>query len=401
MMRILDLALKDLSQILRDRKSLVFLMVMPIAFTLFMGFAYQGNSGPAAAEARLRLGWVNQDPGGLLAQQLYQQLSGSSTLELLDLAPDAAEAALQTGKVAGVLRVPAGYSDPAQAPKQLSLVAAAGSGGQTLFQLVRGQVTRLMSAVEVANLSAAAAGKPGDPLEFAQSFTAAGQAWAEVDGSAQVRVEKALAQKKPAWYGANPHNQSSPGMLVMFAIFGLVTSAQVLVQERKLRTLQRMLTTSMHAWEIVLGHLLAMFAVVFLQEALLILFGQLVLGVEYAREPLSVLLVALGLGLWIAALGLLIGVLVKDDSQVVLGSLLAMFFFSALGGIWFPLEGTSGLFTAIGKNLPSAWAMSGFQNILIRGQGLESVWLPALCLLGYAALFFLAAVWRFRKGAFQ
>ena len=42
-MRIIDVALKDLSQILRDRRSLLFLVAMPILFTLFMGFAYKSG----------------------------------------------------------------------------------------------------------------------------------------------------------------------------------------------------------------------------------------------------------------------------------------------------------------------------------------------------------------------
>jgi ABC-2 type transport system permease protein len=49
--------------------------------------------------------------------------------------------------------------------------------------------------------------------------------------------------------------------------------------------------------------------------------------------------------------------------------------------------------------MPSAWAMSGYQNILIRGLGLESVWMPTLMLLAYALGFFVLAVWRFRKMA--
>ncbi len=45
-MRIFDIALKDLSQIFRDKLSLVFLIGMPIAFTLFMGFAYKSGTEP-------------------------------------------------------------------------------------------------------------------------------------------------------------------------------------------------------------------------------------------------------------------------------------------------------------------------------------------------------------------
>ena len=39
MNRIFDITLKDLMQILRDRKTLLFLLIMPIAFTLLFGLA--------------------------------------------------------------------------------------------------------------------------------------------------------------------------------------------------------------------------------------------------------------------------------------------------------------------------------------------------------------------------
>jgi ABC-2 type transport system permease protein len=185
--------------------------------------------------------------------------------------------------------------------------------------------------------------------------------------------------------------------LVQFAIFGLVSSGQILVQERKTRTLQRLMTTAMRPWEIVTGHLLAMFAITFLQTALLVIFGQLALGVDYGREPLGTLLVAIALGLWMASMGLLIGVVAKGDEQVILFSLVAMFLFSALGGTWFPLEAAGGAYAAIGRLTPGAWAMTGLQNILIRRLDLSATWLPVGILLGYAAGFFLLAVWRFRR----
>src|SRR5512146_792823 len=100
-MRIFDLALKDLSQVFRDKRSLVFLVAMPIAFTLFMGFAYKGQQPKTAADQRTPLGWVNQDPDGALSKQLYAMLSGSDAVRLVELAPAAAEAAVRKGDVAG------------------------------------------------------------------------------------------------------------------------------------------------------------------------------------------------------------------------------------------------------------------------------------------------------------
>ena len=78
--------------------------------------------------------------------------------------------------------------------------------------------------------------------------------------------------------------QSSPGMMVMFAVFSLITSAMVLAVERKAGTLQRMLTTPLSRAQIIAGHVLAMFALVFVQELLLVLLGQFAFGVNYLQR---------------------------------------------------------------------------------------------------------------------
>jgi ABC-2 type transport system permease protein len=46
--------------------------------------------------------------------------------------------------------------------------------------------------------------------------------------------------------------------------------------------------------------------------------------------------------------------------------------------------------------MPTTWAMDGFQNILMRGLGFQSVLLPLGMLLAYALAFFGLAIWRFR-----
>ena len=403
-MRIIDLALNDLSQIFRDKRVLLFLVAMPIVFTLFMGFAYKsGKDNDAAKDNRIPLGWVNNDPEGNVSKQLFEMLSNSDAVKLIELMPDAVDESVRKGEVAGALIVPSGYSEQVSAGKdvQLTLVADTNSAqGQSIFQSLRTPVTQLMSAMEIARLSAETVGKPNDASELTETFASASKAWSEADSASLVKVELAVKDNFLGdWYGDNPYNQASPGILVQFAIMSLVTSGQILVQERKSRTLQRMMSTSMRAWEIIAGHTLAMFGVVFFQIALLVVFGQLAVSVDYMNAPLGTLLVSVSLSLWVAAMGLLIGTLAKDDSQVVLFALMAMFILSALGGTWFPLEVSSGAFALIGKLMPSAWAMTGYQNILMRGLGSDSAWMPTLILTAYALGFFVLAVWRFRKMA--
>lgn len=399
-MRIIAIAMKDLAQIFRDKRAILFLIAMPLVFTLFMGFAYRGGGNEANQnEQPMRLGWASDDPDGLISTALYQVLSQSKSIQLNIVDSDEADLLVSQGEVVGVLLVPENFDQIwGNSQGQLLLITDTQSPqGQSLFQLLRSPVTQVMSSAEIARLSTEKLNKPGDPVEYQAAFAAAVRAWGETQHAELVEVELAVAQPEESWYGDNPYNQASPGILVQFAIFGLVTSGQILVQERKSRTLQRMMTTALHPWQIIAGHLLAMFAIVFIQVIILVVFGQIALGVNYAHQPLAVLLITIALGLWIAAMGLFIGILAKDDSQVVLFSLMAMFIFSALGGTWFPLEASSGLFSAVGKLMPSAWAMTGLQNILMRGLGLESAWQPVMILLGYAALFFALAIWRFRK----
>lgn len=405
-MRIFDLALKDLSQILRDKKVLLFLVVMPIVFTLFMGFAYNaGESGGENIDSRLGLAYVDPQAESRLSQMLFARLEESDTVKVIRLEQAEALDSLRRGEVAGVLVLPGDFDEQARLAvsgqsnggkvPQLTLIAESNSSdGQSLYQLLRVPISQLMSAVEIASISAEA---QDNPAEFSPALELAWVKWNENSGRERVRLERAVAQPVENWFGDNPYNQASPGILVQFAIMSLVTSAQILVNERKTRTLQRLMTTAMRPWEMVAGHLLAMFGLVFLQTALLVVFAQIVLGVNYLNEPLGALLVSVALCLWVAALGLLIGVLAKSDDQVVLFSLVSMFLFSSLGGTWFPLEASGGEFAALGRLMPSAWAMTGYQNILIRGLDLSAAWLPAAILLAYAVGFFLLAVWRFRK----
>jgi ABC-2 type transport system permease protein len=333
-MRILDLALKDLSQILRDRKSLIFLVAMPIIFTLFMGVAFSGASGGDENEdTRIPLAVVDPEPDAPLNQYLRARLTASDALKPLSMSEPEAMDAFHAGDVAGVLVIPTGFSAQAEArseagePPQLKLIAeATTSEGQSLYQLLRTPLSQLMSASEVARLSAEI---QDDPTEYAPALDLAWEKWEENAQITLVRIEQAVAAapEQSDWTGGNPYNQASPGILVQFAIMSLTTSAQILVQEKKSRTLQRLMTTALKPWEIIAGHLLSMFTLTFVQTALLVIFGQLVLSVDYLSNPLGTLLISAALGLWVAAMGLLIGVLAKGDEQVILFSLILMFFF--------------------------------------------------------------------------
>ena len=64
MIRILDIALKDLLQLARDVKTFIFLVFMPVVFTLLFGFAFGGFSSAVRSAPADRL----YQPGQSLGQ---------------------------------------------------------------------------------------------------------------------------------------------------------------------------------------------------------------------------------------------------------------------------------------------------------------------------------------------
>jgi hypothetical protein len=67
-----------------------------------------------------------------------------------------------------------------------------------------------------------------------------------------------------------------------------------------------------------------------------------------------------------------------------------MFVLVGMGGAWVPREFTDETFQTIGHLLPTAWAMDDLENIVFRGLGLESVWLPVGIMAAHAAGLFSA-----------
>ena len=409
-MRILSLAIKDLLQIGRDKKSALFLLLMPILFTWIFGLVF---STDATRDPRLPVGLLNLDAQGLLSESFVSLLEQSDTVRPVRLqenqlgnAPVAElQQRVRMEVLAAAAIIPAGFSEQTLRGEQPLLTVIVDKHlpvGQAADQSVQWAATRLLGAVKIAQLSVAA-------HEKNQTFTDEAERQAYLIRAVErtiavwdkprltVVFENAGDTSAAATPGlSGSYAQSSAGMLVLFAIFGLVLSGYVLLAERRAGVLQRMLTTTMTRVEIIAGHTLAMFVVAWIQIFLLTAGGQLFFGVNYWREPVAILVLTVALALWVASLGLFISAISRQENHVVLYALGSMLVLGLMGGAIFPLDITGKTFAAIGHLLPSAWAIDGFQSIVLRGAGIESTLLPSGILMAYAALFFSLAVWRFR-----
>ena len=406
-MRIIDLALNDLLQIVRDWKAAFFLLVMPIGFTLLFGFIFSEQSTDSLADHRLPVALLDQDQG-LVGQPLFELLALSDTIQPMTLEGaqtlDDLKKQIEDGELAAVIIIPNGYSaailegsDP-----QLDVIIDTESGaGNTAQFAIQSVVSRLYSVVSAAQFSAQArtdiepfADDIAEQAYFAASLKNSVAAW-ENPSVKMVSTYTGQDETEDATL-VNSFTHSSPGMMVQFAIAGLIGAAEVLVLERKSGSLRRLLTTPIRRSEILLGHYLAMVIMIFTQFVVLIIFAQVFLDVPYFSAPLATFLVAFATAAFAAAMGLLISTLSKTAEQVVVFSLIPMFVLSGLGGAWVPLEFTGEAFQKIAYLTPLAWSMTAFKNIIERGQGLELVLLPVAIVTGFAVLLFGLAVWRFR-----
>lgn len=210
---------------------------------------------------------------------------------------------------------------------------------------------------------------------------------------------KTFGSARPGMPNVLQHNV--PG----WTLFGLFFIAPMLsfnlLEERKLGTFRRLLSAPVSRGALLLGKLLPFFAVNLAQVVTMFAFGALVMPLLGApalqlRNPFALLAVTVAASLAATSLGLLIASLARTTEQVgSVGSLLVVTM-AALGGVMVPRFAMPGWMQTVGLATPHAWALTAYQDVLVRGAGLVAV-LPAMAaLLGFAGVFFAVAAVRFR-----
>jgi ABC-type transport system involved in multi-copper enzyme maturation permease subunit len=189
--------------------------------------------------------------------------------------------------------------------------------------------------------------------------------------------------------------QSVPGMGSMFVMMTVFGGMAALIEERRGWTLQRLAAMPIRRSALIAGKVLARFSLGLLQFLVVFAVGAL-LGMDFGRDPLALILVAVSYTLATTALSFAIGSQLANPSQAAGLSLLLTLTLAPLGGAWWPLEVSPGFMQMIGRISPVYWSMTAFTGLTYERATLVDVWPPVLVLLGMALLAFLIAIPRFR-----
>jgi ABC-2 type transport system permease protein len=389
MKHIYPIIIKDLQQYTRNVQMIIFLFVMPIAFTFLFGVVFSGSGTDTGIQ--WNLGIANQDTGST-GTQLIELLEADDSLAITFVAGAESElrAMVENGDYTAILLIPEDYTVlliNGQIPRLMVFTR----GSEDVQLLLENSIS--FAAVLTADLHARANELAG--LYASQFDTGASavrqQTYDRLVVSARTPVIETTNVTKPG-VETNSYASTAPGLIMQFAITGIIGISSIFVEERQNKTFARIRSTGASGFSYLTGHSIAFFVLLAIQFTTMIIFGQFVLKLPYFDNLAATVLIAAATIISFTLMGLFLAVFAKTQGQAIAFTMVAMFVFSALGGAWVPLEIMGPAFQTIGRFTPVAWGMDGFKNILIRGGGMADVLMPALVLLGYGVFFLLLAL---------
>ncbi|AIQ49029.1 ABC transporter permease [Paenibacillus sp. FSL R7-0273] len=184
------------------------------------------------------------------------------------------------------------------------------------------------------------------------------------------------------------------GVFVFFFVF-LIAGVSFL-RERTTGTLERLLSTPLKRWEIVLGYVggFGIFTVV--QALLISWFSVQVLGIMMAGSFGYVLLITLLLAITALTLGTLLSAFAGNELQMIQFIPLVIVPQIFLSGL-FPLDTLPLWLQRTGLATPIYYGAQALMDIMIRGKGWSSIALNAYVLIGFSLLFMVLNVLALRK----
>jgi ABC-2 type transport system permease protein len=356
---------------------------------------------------------INLDEGGATADLLVENLNTYAGLKATVYPEKEALDKLEAKDFERVLVIPAGFSANLAAGTSTSLRLINNTldrqENESVLMAVQG-VTGSMSLerqivaslTQLARMQEANPGfDPGSSAELA--IPLARQQLEESRNRPLVDV----TQMQPRSLGQEAEIKVSgvqigvPGFAVLFIFLTAQLTARSIYDEKKTGSFRRLLAAPLGKWQMLVGKLIPNFVVVLLQVVFLFAAGIFILplmGLDALRlgtDIVALVLLVLAVALCCTSLGILIVAIAKTEAQIGGISGLVLWVLAFLGGSFIPLFLINDSMATIGQITPHYWAVTGFYDLLTRGQGLPAIVDSLVVLVGFSLAFFLIGARRF------
>jgi ABC-2 type transport system permease protein len=357
----LVIAWREVRSYLKDKGDLAFTLILPIGIFALMYGAF-GSSSLFHGTAYI----VNQDQGGQYSTILIDRLSKLDNLDVNLISDSEAESKLQKAVLQLVTYIPPDFSRNIAGGKETKLVfRQRGNGGQ------EGQIVASIIRSKVQEI--------GQEAEMEKAIqTASGTTLEHVDNVTQKYLDResispfVTVKETPVGASPQPVNQFLSGIITMFVLFASSLTSRGLVEERRNKTLERLLTTRLTLAELFAGKFLANTSRAFVQSTILLLLAWVVFRIFTPLSFLEALVIAVIFSAASGALGLFIGSLSNSPDQANWLGVLITMSMTMLGGTFFTIEKGSSLYLLSRFSL-NTYANDAFRAVISRGENLAGV----------------------------
>ncbi|MGG0154305.1 ABC transporter permease [Bacillus mycoides] len=184
------------------------------------------------------------------------------------------------------------------------------------------------------------------------------------------------------------------GFFTFFFVF--ILSGVSFVRERLSGTLERLLSTPVRRWEIVLGYIIGFGIFAFIQSIIIVSFSVYILDLYVAGSIWLTLLITCMLSLTALTLGTFLSAYANNEFQMIQFIPLVIVpqvFFSGL----FPMESMNTWLQMLGELFPLTYGADAMRQVMIRNQGFTEIALDLTVLLLFSLLFAVGNVFALKK----
>jgi ABC-2 type transport system permease protein len=202
------------------------------------------------------------------------------------------------------------------------------------------------------------------------------------------------------WF--NPNIESRlfyvPGVIASIAfLLPIILTAQAIVREREMGTLEQIMVTPIRSWELMLGKTLP-FALIGLLDAIMIA----LIGVFWFEVPLrgNPFILLLGNVLFLMSsvgIGLFISTISSTQQQAQISTFFFMMPAFILSGFAFPLENMPEWLQTITYANPLRYFLIVIRGVFLKGNGLDILWAEMVALAVLGGFTILLSSLRFQK----